>query len=187
MATAYSNPRVTAIAGTTDDVLYHDEHSATVNRGTFSYGVPVPNGTYDVRLHFAEIYWGATGGGAGGTGKRVFSANLEGGAVEVANLDLIAVAAPMTAVVRTSRVTVTDGRLDMAFSAAVNEPTLGAFEVLAVDTTAPAAVGGLTATGSSTGVALGVDGRRRERPRGLPRVPLRAPRRARGRCSPARR
>jgi fibronectin type 3 domain-containing protein len=129
---AYTNPRVTAIAGTTDDVLYTTERSASANGGGFGYAVPVANGTYDVTLRFAEIYFGATGGGAGGTGKRVFSANLEGGTVELANLDLNAVAAPMTAVNRTYRVTVTDGVLDLAFTTSVNQAKLSALEVVPV-------------------------------------------------------
>ena len=60
---SYSNVR--AIAGTTDDVLYQTERS----NPSFGYSIPVANGTYDVRLHLAEIYWGATGGGAGWNGQ----------------------------------------------------------------------------------------------------------------------
>jgi hypothetical protein len=133
----FTNPQVTAIAGTTDDVLYRTERSGTSDLAPFSYGIPVANGTYTVRLHFAEVWFGATGGGAAGTGKRVFSANIEGGAVEVANLDLNAVAAPMTAVVREFRVPVTDGRVDIAFTSTVNQAKVSAIEVLPT-TAAPA-------------------------------------------------
>ncbi|WP_324650059.1 PA14 domain-containing protein, partial [Georgenia sp. H159] len=126
----YSNSSVTSIAGTTDDVLYLTERSAETNLGTFGYNVGVNGGEYLVRLHFAEIYHGATGGGAGGTGKRVFSVNLEGGPVEVANLDLNAVVAPMTAHVVEVPVTVTDGNLDIDFSATVNQPKVSAIEVI---------------------------------------------------------
>ena len=38
---AFTNSKVTAIAGTTDDVLYRDERSATQNQGGFRYAVPV--------------------------------------------------------------------------------------------------------------------------------------------------
>ncbi len=35
----------------------------------FRYQFPLPNGEYYVRLHFAEIYWGAPGAGVtGGSG-----------------------------------------------------------------------------------------------------------------------
>src|SRR5690606_8904977 len=84
----YSNSAVTQIAGTTDDAIYLTERSAMTDLGTFGYDVPVPNGTYTVKLHFAELYWGATNGGAGGTGKRVFNANFEGGTAEITGLDL---------------------------------------------------------------------------------------------------
>ncbi|MGO4692097.1 PA14 domain-containing protein [Glaciibacter sp. 2TAF33] len=126
----YSNPAVTQIAGTTDDVIYLTERSSVANLGTFGYAIPVPNGTYTVKLHFAEIYWGATGGGAGGTGKRVFNANLEGGPVEVNALDLNARVAPMTAYVTTNTITVTDGVLNIDFSASVNQPKVSAIEVV---------------------------------------------------------
>ena len=98
----YSNASVTAIAGTTDDAVYLTERSATTNLGAFSYGIPAPvSGSYTVTLHFAEIYFGATGGGAGGAGKRVFSANLEGGAVELVDFDIFAQVGAMAATDKT--------------------------------------------------------------------------------------
>ncbi|WP_211489793.1 malectin domain-containing carbohydrate-binding protein [Georgenia thermotolerans] len=127
---SYTNPGVAAIAGTQDDALYLSERSATSSLGSFGYDIPVAGGSYVVRLHFAEIYHGATGGGAGGTGKRVFSVNLEGGGVEVQNLDLNAVVPPMTAYVRDVPITVTDGNLDLDFTASVDQPKISAIEVI---------------------------------------------------------
>ncbi len=124
----YSNPQVSAIGGTTDDVLYRTERSGA----SFSYAVPVANGTYDVRLTFAEIYHGATGGGPGGTGRRVFSANIEGGAVELANFDINAAVAPMTAVSRTYRMTITDGVANIAFTSGVDQAKVSGIELLPV-------------------------------------------------------
>ena len=50
--------------------------------GLTAMNIPITNGTYNVKLHFAEIYWGAaepngdpTGGG---TGSRVFDVDIEG-------------------------------------------------------------------------------------------------------------
>lgn len=40
--------------------LYQTEHSGSVR--TFDYAIPIVNGTYDVALHFAEIYWGPRAG-----------------------------------------------------------------------------------------------------------------------------
>ncbi|WP_111766856.1 kelch repeat-containing protein [Nakamurella deserti] len=129
---SYRNPSVTAIAGTTDDALYLDERSATTSPGSFAYAIPagVP-GDHTVTLHFAELYHGAPGGGPGGAGRRVFSVNAEGGAAEVVDLDLFATVGAMTATTRSFTVPVTDGRLDLAFTATVDQPTVAAIEVTA--------------------------------------------------------
>ena len=126
----YSNASVTQISGTTDDAIYLSERSATTDLGTFGYDIPVPDGTYTVKLHFAELYWGATGGGAGGNGKRVFNANFEGGTAEITGLDLNARVGSMAAYVTTNTVTVTGGVLDIDFSATVNQPKVSAIEVI---------------------------------------------------------
>lgn len=127
---AYSNPSVTAITGTTDDAVYLNERSATQDGGGFSYSFPTSaSGTHVVTLHFAEIYHGATGGGPGGAGKRVFSANLEGGPIELVDFDIFAAVGAMTATTRTFNVSVTDGRLDIAFTAKVNQPSIAAITV----------------------------------------------------------
>jgi len=129
---SYTNPSVTQIAGTTSDVLYLTERTATSNFGSFSYNIPVSSGSYIVNLYFAEIYWGATGGGSGGTGKRVFDVNIEGGAIELDDFDLNAVAAPMTAIVRSFDVLVNDDSLNIAFTASVDRPKVSAIEVIPV-------------------------------------------------------
>lgn len=128
---SYQNPSVSEIANTTDDVLYLTEHSATGNLEPFSYAIPVPTaGVYTIKLHFAEIYWGAPGGGDGGPGQRVFSANIEGGPVELSDYDINAEAGPVTAAVKTYQVEVTDGTLNIEFTASVNQPKVSAIEVL---------------------------------------------------------
>ena len=58
-----------SITGTTDPALYQDERW-----GQFSYAIPVADGTYDVRFHFAELYYGTAV--AGGPGKRVFGMDI---------------------------------------------------------------------------------------------------------------
>ncbi len=151
---SFSASPTLAVAGTVDDVLYRTERSAA----SFSYSIPVINGVYDVRLHFAEIYWGVPNGGAGGTGKRRFNVNLEGGAVELANFDMNAIAAPATSIIRTYRTTITDGKVDLAFAATINEAKISAIEVLPVDTTAPGQLSGVTATGAATGITVGWTG-----------------------------
>lgn len=139
---SYTNPAVTAIAGTTDDAIYLNERSATQNLGGFSYSIPVStSGTHTVTLHFAEIYHGATGGGPGGAGKRVFSANVEGGGIELVDFDIFAAVGAMTATTRTFSVPVTDGRLDIAFTAKVDQPSVAAITVVGPTGTTPPPTG----------------------------------------------
>ncbi|MGV3561360.1 malectin domain-containing carbohydrate-binding protein [Larkinella arboricola] len=127
----YTNSKVKEIADTQDDVLYQTEYSATSNLSGFGFAMPVPvPGQYTVKLHFAEIYWDATGGRAGGVGQRVFSVNLEGGPVELANYDILADVGSMRAVVKTYTVEVGDGVLNIDFSASANQPKISAIEVM---------------------------------------------------------
>lgn len=135
---SYSNSRVTAIAGTTDDALYLTERSATSALGSFRYAIPAAgSGTYSIKLHFAEIYHGATGGGPGGAGRRVFSVNAEGGPAELTNYDIFAAVGAMTATTRTITAQVTDGTLDLAFTATVDQPKLSAIEITGAGTVPP--------------------------------------------------
>jgi len=110
---------VDAIAGTEDDTLYQSERY-----GAFTYSVPVPNGTYDVVLQFAEIY--ATANGA-----RVFDVSIEG-AVAVNDLDIHAVAGHDAAHdVIVSGMAVSDGALTITTSVVADNPKLSAFTIVA--------------------------------------------------------
>ncbi|MGC1515745.1 MAG: malectin domain-containing carbohydrate-binding protein, partial [Maribacter sp.] len=126
---SFTNPKINNIDATDRDALYLSERSTTANLGSFGYAVPLENGTYTIHLHFAEIWWGATGGGAGGNGKRVFDATLEGQRI-LANFDIHAEVGTMTSVVKTYVVTVDDGMLDLSLAASVNQPKLSAFEII---------------------------------------------------------
>ena len=92
--------------------LYQTEHSGSAR--TFDYAIPLTNGDYDVKLHFAEIYWGATGGGTLGTAQRVFDVSIEGNLV-LDNYDINADVNPETPVIKTFSVTITDGTLNINF------------------------------------------------------------------------
>ncbi|WP_277481372.1 malectin domain-containing carbohydrate-binding protein [Catalinimonas alkaloidigena] len=128
---SYANTNITSIAGTSFDELYLTERSTLQNLQSFAYNIPVTTGTYLVRLHFAEIYFGATSGGAGGAGKRIFSVSAEGNAIPgLSNYDIIADVGSMTAVVKEVEIQVSDGTLNLNFSASVNQPKLSAIEVL---------------------------------------------------------
>lgn len=59
------------IANTENDLLYQTERYRT--SGNLVYEIPVINGNHSVNLHFAEIYFGVPGDGAGGEKDREYS------------------------------------------------------------------------------------------------------------------
>jgi hypothetical protein len=91
--------------------------------GPFSYQFKVPNGSYNVLLKFAEIYWTQTG-------QRIFSVAINGTQV-LTNFDIVAAAgAPFTAVDKTFPVTVTNGLVTIQFiPGSVDLPKVSAIEV----------------------------------------------------------
>lgn len=126
----YINGAVKNIEGTDDDDLYFYEQSSNANKKPFRYALPLDSGNYYVRLHFAEVYWGAPGSGfSGGEGSRVFHVKLENQHALI-NTDLVQEVGVATAVIKNLPVTVTDGMLNMDFTATVNRPSVSAIEVL---------------------------------------------------------
>ena len=124
-----TNSTTAAISGTTDQALYKDERW-----GAFSYRIPVVNGTYDVKLHFAEIYYGSVVPGSC-VAKRVFSMDVGDTTAnpDVPNLDVcLAAGGPNAAYVRTiSNVQVSDGFLDLqSVYGSADDPELTAIEVV---------------------------------------------------------
>ena len=108
------------IANTPDPTLYQ-----TARRGfPIFYDVPVPNGDYEVVLHFAEIEWTQTG-------ERLFDVRAENVTL-LANTDIIVLAgADFTAVQETINTTVLDGELNLVFQAVVDRPLIAGIEILA--------------------------------------------------------
>ena len=89
-----------------------------------TYSFAVPNGTYQVRLHFAENYAPNFG-----VGLRVFDVQVEG-ALAIDNLDIWAQVGANTALIRTVTATVADGQINIAFIHGVEDPAINAIEVL---------------------------------------------------------
>ncbi|MEO0793640.1 MAG: malectin domain-containing carbohydrate-binding protein [Verrucomicrobiota bacterium] len=107
-----------AVSGTQDDALYNNARSAAS-----SYNVPVANGSYTVLLQFAETFFTANN-------QRIFDVAIEGTTV-LDNLDLHAQApGKFNAYDAIFDVTITDGSLDLAFSASANNMLLNAFVVV---------------------------------------------------------
>ncbi|WP_380165775.1 malectin domain-containing carbohydrate-binding protein [Jannaschia sp. R86511] len=113
------------VTGTSNPRLYQ-----AYRVGARGYDVPVTAGTYDVTLHAAETWWNASG-------KRLFSATAEGVPM-FRDLDLYRVAGHDRAWQTTSRVTVTDGTLDLDLSASRDQTLVAGIEVVPVTTTSPA-------------------------------------------------
>lgn len=107
------------ITGTSNDTLFQTERYG----GNFGYEVPVQNGTYDVEVYLAEIYFEQAG-------ERVFDISIEGEKV-TEGLDLIARTGSRfsaTSVLLTD-VLVNDGVLDLDFAAQVNNGKVSGFEI----------------------------------------------------------
>ena len=66
-------------------------------------------------------------------GRRVFDVNIEGGPVELDEYDIAAEVGPLVGVVKTFTHEVTDGQLDIEFSATVDQPKITGIEVFQVD------------------------------------------------------
>ncbi|MCI2238918.1 malectin domain-containing carbohydrate-binding protein [Paenibacillus sp. TRM 82003] len=113
------------IKGTVDDRLYQSER-----HGVKSWSAPVANGTYQVTVKLAETWYSTKGA-------RIFSITAEGQPV-VTDLDLVAAAGKNVAYDKTVTVKVTDGRVNLAFSAKKDSAKIDAIQVLKV-ADAPAA------------------------------------------------
>ncbi|MBC6989261.1 malectin domain-containing carbohydrate-binding protein [Hymenobacter sp. BT491] len=123
---AYTYSTGNAIAGTNDDALYQTERSSSTDKGAYSYDFPVANGTYTVTLHFADIYWSSVG-------QRIFDVSIEGAKV-LDNYDIIRKVGAFTATTETFTTTVSDGTLNIYFSAlaadgGVDRPKISAIEI----------------------------------------------------------
>jgi len=106
------------VVNTPDPKLYQTERY-----GNSSYQFTVPNGSYNVVLKFAEIYFTKTG-------QRIFNVSINGTQV-LTNFDIVAAAgAALTAVDKTFPVTVTNGQVTIQFaSGSANQPKISAIEI----------------------------------------------------------
>lgn len=112
-------PQAAAIAGTDDPTLYISEHW-----GMTGFQQKLPNGKYQVNLHFAETYQGITA-----SGQRVFSFTVQG--KEFKDFDPFQKAGGLRkAYVESVPVEVTDGELKIVFKQQVENPAIKAIEIL---------------------------------------------------------
>ncbi len=104
------------IKNTKDEDLYQSERW-----GLKGYVFDVPNGSYQIALHFAEIYFASAG-------KRIMDVMVEGVTV-LDDFDIFAEAGPRTAIVKVITAAVKDGQLNIDFAASQDEPKISAIEV----------------------------------------------------------
>ena len=92
---------------------------------SMQWAFPEVNGSYEVRLYFAETYEGAASVGA-----RVFNVNVEGQALN--NFDVYAAAGNHAnkAIVKRFNVALTDGVININFAHVRENPAVQAIEIV---------------------------------------------------------
>jgi hypothetical protein len=108
-----------SIAGSNNDPLYRTERA-----GMTAYNFAVPNGTYHVKLKFAEIDVTAAG-------RRIFDVDAEGRQV-ISGLDIFAAVGANHAYAREFDTTVSDGTINLGFHAKVGVAQVSALEVRSI-------------------------------------------------------
>jgi hypothetical protein len=107
------------IANTKQPEIYRSERYSMD-----SFTQKLPNGKYDVKLHFCETFEGIFG-----PGERVFSFDVEGQAFK--DFDVwVKSGGAARAYVLTVPVEITDGQLDIRFTPQVENPQINAIEIL---------------------------------------------------------
>ena len=104
------------IVSTNDDPLYNTERWTP--GGSYTYEIPVANGTYWVELNFAEIFGGITG-----AGQRVFDMSLENQPLSpLQNIDIYGQVGANAPLVIDQLITVTDGSLSIQVGPGSDSP-----------------------------------------------------------------
>lgn len=108
-----------AISGTPDPAKFQTYRYGA----SFSYNLPLVNGTYTLYLHFAETYWSAAG-------QRVFSVSANGTPI-ISNLDIYSQVGKDVALQKQFTVSVSNGTLALNFTASVDNAIIGAIALVA--------------------------------------------------------
>ena len=118
------------VSGTGESGLYQSERWSPTG---MTYTFDVPNGEYEVRLHFAEIY-------ANYAGFRKFDVAVQGSRV-IDDLDIYANVGKFFALVENVTASVTNGELTIEFVPGMDSPKINAIELHEMQGTTPVTPG----------------------------------------------
>jgi hypothetical protein len=105
-----------------DQIFSTNRYAGTTSSPQVNYNFPVSNGTYEVRLYFAENTYQAAG-------QRVFNVAIED-SNRLSNFDIYAAAGYRTAYKRSLTVNVSDGILDLDFIRGTGNPQINGIAIL---------------------------------------------------------
>lgn len=120
-----------AITGTGNEPLFQTERWNNSTTEDLTYSFSVPNGNYQVNLHFANRV--AT------VGTHVFDINIENKLV-YDNLDITDEAGVNTALVKTFNTVISDGVISISLMRELRNPKINAIEIIPVDGSIPVTV-----------------------------------------------
>lgn len=114
-----------AILGTREPKIYESRR-----QGTFRYDIPLAPGTYQLSLHFAEIYYGERNLAGGGETSRLFQVRANGRPL-LSSFDVVSDAGPSRADIRVFKdlAPASDGKLHLEFVPQVSDPFVNAIEI----------------------------------------------------------
>lgn len=127
----FVNELLTEVEDTELDELFYTERVTSIGEPTapLFYKIPVSNGTYTVKLYWAEVYWGVHPDGIpGGVGSRIFSVEMEGLPI-VTDIDLFEELGTARADTRMYDIEVNDGELTIMFQSTVDRPKISGIEI----------------------------------------------------------
>jgi hypothetical protein len=109
------------VGGTDMSMLYQAERF-----GEAAYSFDVPEGSYDIALHFAEVFFQTAG-------QRVFSVDING-ASAIENLDVLSEAGANTALIKTFTVPAVGGKITIGLRNGIENAKISAIEIMPAGT-----------------------------------------------------
>jgi len=125
------SPAIGSVPTGMNELMFQTEWTGGQTNGippggvAFTFDVPVDNGDYLVRLHFAEL-------NKDGPNLRIFDVNIEGGPLELDDYDIWSEVGFRVATMKQFAATVTDGDLTIQFIRELENAKISAIEIIPV-------------------------------------------------------